>query len=240
MTPSEMYLKIVCAAAPAFAAKDNNLVAAQQNADSLARGCVDMCSKLGLFAAAPPAPTAQPQPQPMQGLAPAPMQVVAPQAQPVQQQAVASFPQDPPQQQAAPAPLPPLAPQVQAGQAPPPPVPFPQATPAPQATGVGGIPQAPVAMGEGQLATPAQPQTIGGTQVVPPAGQTYAPPNQAGVQNTVVQTSTPQGHSALGSGGVISPVIQKPTGPEMIVNPGGQAVIQGGTVPQAVQEQIVR
>src|SRR5271156_6779864 len=233
MTPTEMYLKIICAAAPAFAAKDNNLIAAQQNADTLARGCVKMCNDLGLFATAPPAPAAQPQP----GFAHAPMQV-APQAIVAQQapQTPVSFPQDPPAQQAAPQPVPQ---QVQQGQAPPPPAPFPQATAAPQATGVGGIPQAPVAMGDGQLAQTAQPQIIAGTAIVPPAGNTYAPRNQAGVQNTVVQTSTPQGHSALGSGGVIAPVIQKPTGPEMIVNPGGQAVIQGGPVPQPVQEQIV-
>jgi hypothetical protein len=72
--------------------------------------------------------------------------------------------------------------------------------------------------------------------------QTYMPPNQAGVMNTVQQVSTPQGHSALGTSGVIAPAIQKPSGAEMVVNPQGEKAITqvGGAGAVFVPEQVAR
>ena len=97
-------------------------------------------------------------------------------------------------------------------------------------------------MGDGPLATAAAPQVVGGQLVVPAPGQTFQPPAQAGVMNTVQQTSTPQGHSALGTSGIIMPVVQKPMGNEQIVNPAGEKVVTqiGGATSTFVPEQVAR
>jgi hypothetical protein len=240
MTPNDMFLQIMVRAAPAFASKgDNNLVGAQQNAEALAKACVQRCFELGLFNGQPA--VAAPPPAPQQ---------IAPQAAPAP---VASFPQDTPiaapQVVAAPVvAVPAAAPltteqQLAAtaaanAQA----VPFPQATAAPQIQGV-GAPQAQVATGAGQPAAPPQPYTVAGTQIVPPAGGSFQPPAQAGVQNIVTQVPTPQGHSALGGGGVVSQPVQKPIGHETVVAPASQLVVQqpqGSGLPQVVAERIVR
>ena len=115
------------------------------------------------------------------------------------------------------------------------------ATAAPQVQGANG-PETPVALGEGHVVQAAQPMDVAGTKIVPPSGQTFAPPAQAGVMNTVVQTPTPEGHSALGTGGVIAQPIMRPAVHETVVNPANQKMIPmvGGAGSTFVPEKVVR
>lgn len=105
-----------------------------------------------------------------------------------------------------------------------------------------GVPQAQVATGEGAVAMQRAPYDVGGTQIIPSAGETFVPPAQAGVMNNVVQVRTPQGHSALGTDGVISQPSQRPNTQDVIVAPSNQAVITqaGGSGTTFVPERIVR
>jgi hypothetical protein len=59
---------------------------------------------------------------------------------------------------------------------------------------------------------------------------------------TVHQIPTPQGHSALGTDGVIVQPAQRPTQQDTVVAPGNQLVVQqaGGAGTQFVPEHIVR
>jgi hypothetical protein len=102
------------------------------------------------------------------------------------------------------------------------------------------VPQAQVATGAGVVASQMRPYDVGGTKIVPPTGSTFQPPNQAGVMNNVVHVATPQGHSALGTDGVIAQPIQRPNSQDTIVAPGNQAVITqaGGAGTQYVPERI--
>jgi hypothetical protein len=99
-----------------------------------------------------------------------------------------------------------------------------------------------VASGAGTVAQQQQPYDVGGTKIVPPTGSTFQPPNQAGVMNNVVHVATPQGHSALGTDGVIAQPIQRPNSQDTIVAPANQSVITqaGGAGTQFVPEHIVR
>jgi hypothetical protein len=58
----------------------------------------------------------------------------------------------------------------------------------------------------------------------------------------VTQIPTPQGHSALGTDGVISQPSQRPTTNDTIIAPSQQLVVQqaGGSGTQFVPEQIKR
>jgi len=96
--------------------------------------------------------------------------------------------------------------------------------------------------GAGRIAEQQQPYDVAGTKFVPPAGSTYQPPNQAGVMNTVVHVATPQGHSALGTDGVIAQPTQRPMGQDTVVAPQNQAVITqaGGAGTKFEPEHIVR
>jgi hypothetical protein len=67
--------------------------------------------------------------------------------------------------------------------------------------------------------------------------------DQAGVMNVVTQAPTPeQGPSAFGTGGVIAPVVQKPSGREVVVAPQNQPMIPhvGGNGTTFVPEKIAR
>jgi hypothetical protein len=85
-------------------------------------------------------------------------------------------------------------------------------------------------------------QPIGGQQIIPPVGAGYAPPAQAGLMGTVIQVQTPEGHSALGTDGVISQPTQRPNTQDQVVAPQNQLVVQqaGGAGTQYVPERIVR
>jgi hypothetical protein len=65
---------------------------------------------------------------------------------------------------------------------------------------------------------------------------------QAGVMSTVTQVPTPDGYSALGTGGVISHPVQRPSGKDVVVAPGNQTSITqvGGNGTKFVPERIVR
>jgi hypothetical protein len=109
-----------------------------------------------------------------------------------------------------------------------------------------GQAETPLLPGAGQVVQQAQPQEIGGTTVVPPAGQTFQPPAPVGAMNTMTQAPTPQGaqgQNAFGTTGVISqPIIRPHAGqPDVVVSPGNERVVtqvggQGGTtfVPETV------
>jgi len=114
--------------------------------------------------------------------------------------------------------------------------------PQPMAPAPVGVPQAQVASGQGVVAMQKQPYDVGGMTFVPPTGDMYAPPAQAGVMNNVVQVPTPTGHSALGTDGVIVQPSQRPNTQDKIVAPGNQAVITqaGGAGTTFVPEQIKR
>jgi hypothetical protein len=124
----------------------------------------------------------------------------------------------------------------------------PQAPSAAPVAGPGGVPirypaaQAQVALGEGSVAAQRAPYDVGGTMIVPSAGETFVPPAQAGVMNHVVQVPTPQGHSALGTEGVIAQPAQRPNNQDVIVAPANQSVITqaGGSGTTFVPERIVR
>lgn len=105
-----------------------------------------------------------------------------------------------------------------------------------------GTPQAQVALGQGAVAMQKTPYNVGGTQVVPATGDTFVPPAQAGVMNHVVQVPTPQGHSALGTDGVISQPSQRPNTQDAVIAPSNQLVITqaGGAGTTFVPERIVR
>lgn len=102
------------------------------------------------------------------------------------------------------------------------------------------VPSAQVATGAGVVASQMRPYDVGGTKIVPPTGSTFQPPNQAGVMNNVVHVATPQGHSALGTDGVIAQPIQRPNSQDTVVAPGNQSVITqaGGAGTQFVPERI--
>jgi hypothetical protein len=108
--------------------------------------------------------------------------------------------------------------------------------------GPGYVQQAQIASGAGTVAQQQQPYDVGGTKIVPPTGSTFQPPNQAGVMNNVVMVATPQGHSALGTDGVIAQPIQRPNSQDAIVAPANQPVITqaGGAGTKFVPEHIVR
>jgi hypothetical protein len=103
-------------------------------------------------------------------------------------------------------------------------------------------PQAQIASGAGMVARQQEPFDVGGMKVVPPTGNTFVPPAQAGVMNNVVQVPTPQGHSALGTDGVIVQPSQRPNTQDQIIAPGNQAVITqaGGAGTTFVAERIGR
>lgn len=65
---------------------------------------------------------------------------------------------------------------------------------------------------------------------------------QAGVMSTVTQVPTPDGYSALGTGGIISQPVQRPSGTDVVVAPGNQSSITqvGGNGTKFVPERIVR
>jgi len=68
------------------------------------------------------------------------------------------------------------------------------------------------------------------------------PPAQAGVMGTVTQVPTPEGYSALGTGGVITQPVQRPSGQDVVVAPANQPTITqvGGNGTKFVPERIVR
>jgi hypothetical protein len=92
---------------------------------------------------------------------------------------------------------------------------------------------------QGQPTGGAQPM-IGGQQFIPPAGEGYQPPLQAGVMGTVTHVPTPDGHSALGTGGVISQPVQRPSGKDVVINPQQKPMIPsiGGSGTTFVPEKI--
>jgi len=108
--------------------------------------------------------------------------------------------------------------------------------------GPGYVQEARIASGAGTVAQQQQPYDVAGQKIVPPAGNTFQPPNQAGVMNNVVMAATPQGYSALGTDGVITQPIQRPNGQDAIVAPANQSVITqaGGAGTKFVPEHIVR
>jgi hypothetical protein len=123
----------------------------------------------------------------------------------------------------------------------------PQAPPAPTvpvvgSQGPGYVQEARIASGAGTVAQQQQPYDVAGQKIVPPHGNTFQPPNQAGVMNNVVMAATPTGHSALGTDGVIAQPIQRPNSQDMIVAPANQPVVTqaGGAGTQFVPEHIVR
>ncbi len=207
-----IYTNVLIQAAPAFAQKNSEPTTVLQLSHALARDVVRDLAQMGLLEDGAA----------VLGIAP---QQTAQHAQPA---AAAQFPT------AQAAQTPPVAPPVQ------PVFTHPAMSATPQAHGV-GAPQAPVAVGGGQMQPVAQ-QVIGGQVIVPAPGHAFQPPAQAGVMNTVQQTSTPQGHSAFGTGGIIAPAIQKPMGGEQIVAPSNEKVISqvGGAQSTFVPEQIVR
>ncbi len=108
--------------------------------------------------------------------------------------------------------------------------------------GPGYVQEARIASGAGTVAQQQQPYDVAGQKIVPPVGNTFQPPNQAGVMNNVVMAATPQGYSALGTDGVITQPIQRPNGQDAIVAPANQSVITqaGGAGTKFVPEHIVR
>jgi hypothetical protein len=117
-----------------------------------------------------------------------------------------------------------------------------QTVPVVGSQGPGYVQEARIASGAGTVAQQQQPYDVAGQKIVPPHGNTFQPPNQAGVMNNVVMVATPQGHSALGTDGVIAQPIQRPNSQDAIVAPANQSVITqaGGAGTQFVPEHIVR
>lgn len=254
-TSKELYTKILPHAMAAYTAKSSDMQSAKQMAHSLAAECVAECGRLGMledvqaasrqYAALPltqqgqqPAASSgaqglalfaetQPQGGPVGGLVPvgSPYQP-APHYNAAGQAGAA---QQPPAMAAEPAApwYPPHLAHLHRQNAP--------------AVSV-GTPQAQIASGQGQIASPMQPYDVAGMRVVPPAGNTFVPPAQAGVMNNVVQVPTPQGHSALGTDAVISQPTQRPNTQDTIVAPASQLVVQqaGGAGTTFVPERIVR
>ncbi len=250
-TAKDLYTNILPHAMGAFAAKTADLESAKQMAHALTNECVSECARLGLLedmqqevrpyglAPADTAPARGNGPQGLATFAETQSQGSGPQGiapigqpyQPVPHYNVAS------------------APAAAQPAAPPPPTATPWYPPhlaymhqppaaAPQPI---GTPQAKVATGEGTVASQMQPYDVGGMKVVPPTGQTFVPPAQAGVMNNVVQVPTPKGYSALGTDGVIVQPSQRPNNQDMVVAPGNQPVITqaGGAGTMFVPEKIV-
>ena len=262
-TAQELYVRILPHALSAYTAKTSDMDSAKQMADNLTRACVQECGNLGLLAdrvpstqqhqyeRAPVAPSPEPQQSGSVGLAKfaeAPyqggvQQGLSPLGTPGQPSLHYAKPgMQNPQAVQAPAAAPPVATPWY-----PPHLAYlhqPSAPAAQPAQPKGGfqVPQAQVALGEGSVSTPLQPQVFGNQTFVPPAGSTFQPPAQAGVMTQVTQIATPQGHSALGTDGVISQPSQRPTSKDVVVNPAGQLVVTpvgaGGSV--FVPEHIVR
>lgn len=209
---TDIYAEVLIAAAPAFANKNPNPQSALQLAHALAKDVVNDLRAMGIIDASDNVVTSTP----------AARNVAPPLA-------AGQFPTP------AIAAPPPVAPPPGPSNA------YPAATAQPQAHGVNG-PQAPVAVGGGGAPAVALTQKVGGQTIVPAPGHNFTPPAQAGVMNVVQQTSTPQGHSALGTSGIISPVIQHPMGQEQIVAPAGEKVIVGvgGAHSTFIPEQIAR
>ena len=92
---------------------------------------------------------------------------------------------------------------------------------------------------QGQPTGGAQPM-IGGHQFVPPPGEGYQPPLQAGVMGTVTQTQTPEGYSALGTNGVINQPVQRQSGKDVVIAPAQKSMIPsvGGAGTTFVPEKI--
>lgn len=258
-TAQELYTKILPHAMSAYVAKSPDMESAKQMAHSLANECVAECGRLGMledvramqreYTAAPPLPmTPQQAGTGSQGLATfaepqvqgGPLQAVSPVGTPYEparhynvagmMSGVGGGPAQPPAPQTAPAApwFPPhLAHLHRPSAAPVVPV---------------GTPQSQIASGQGQVATQQQPYDVAGTRMVPPVGNTFVPPAQAGVMNNVVQVPTPQGHSALGTDGVIAQPSQRPNTQDVIVAPQNQLVVQqaGGAGTMFVPEQIKR
>jgi hypothetical protein len=259
-TAKELYTKVFTHALSAFITKQSDTVSAKQMADALSMEVVNECGRLGLLEdiqgttrqyaePIPSAITPQQAGTGSQGLATfaetqmqgGPLQSVAPVGtpyEPARHYGVAgmmpgvgagSTPVQPPAVSTAPA-APWFPPHLAHLHQPP-------VSAAPL-----GVPQARVALGQGQVASQQAPYDVGGMRVVPPTGNTFVPPAQAGVMNNVVQVPTPQGHSALGTDGVISQPSQRPNTQDMIVAPGNQLVVQqaGGAGTTFVPEQIKR
>jgi hypothetical protein len=257
-TSKELYTKILPHAMAAYTAKSADMQSAKQMAHSLAVECVTECGRLGMledvmpvqrqYVAAPLGSTnlaiggggggggsqglatfaeSQLQGGPVSGVNP----VGAP-YQPAPHYNMANRPGGGVQPSAPqPAPAPPWYPPHLAHLHQPP------ISAAPV-----GTPQALVASGEGQVVSQMQPYDVAGLKMVPPTGNTFVPPAQAGVMNNVVQVPTPQGHSALGTDGVIAQPSQRPNTQDAIIAPASQLVVQqaGGAGTTFVPERIVR
>jgi hypothetical protein len=258
-TARELYTKIIPHAMSAYVAKTPDMQSAKEMAHALATECVNECGRLGMLEdvapaqrqyTAPPLETmvsvgggqgggagggvqgiarfadTQHQGGPVQGINP----VGAP-YQPAPHYNTPSAPQAVSPSALATAPAAPWYPPHLAHlhQPSPPPIPV-------------GTPYAQVASGQGQVAQQQQPYDVAGTKIVPPTGSTFVPPAQAGVMNQVTQVPTPQGHSALGTDGVIAQPSQRPNTQDQIVAPAAQLVVQqaGGAGTTFVPERIVR
>lgn len=267
-TAQELYTNILPHAIAAYSAKTPDMESAKQMAHALTADVVNECNRMGLLNGSQSQPVSPS--QGMGAVAPQLVAAVAsPTSQPVGTQGPVLFaqaeqqgnspggimpvgaPNQPPQYYGVagatnPKPIQPAA--IPAAPAAPwfPPHlahlhrPQPQ-TAAPVARPV-GVPQAIVASGEGAVAMQRMPYDVGGTQFIPSSGETFVPPAQAGVMNNVVQVPTPQGHSALGTDGVIVQPSQRPNTQDVIVAPSNQAVITqaGGSGTMFVPERIVR
>lgn len=253
-TAKELYTKILPHAMAAYTAKSSDLQSAKQMAHSLAAECVAECGRLGMLEdvqAATRQYVAAPLVQPEQPMASSGAQGLAkfaasqPQGGPVAGVNPVGSPYQPAAHYNATG--------QQGGAVQPPAVVTAPAAPwypphlahlhqQPGSSIPVGTPQAQVASGQGQVASQPQPYDVGGMRVVPPVGNTFVPPAQAGVMNNVVQVPTPQGHSALGTDAVISQPSQRPNTQDTIVAPGNQLVVQqaGGAGTTFVPERIVR
>jgi hypothetical protein len=254
-TAQDLYTKILPHAMAAYAGKSSDMESAKQMAHALASECVGECARLGLLEG-----TAREE-RPY-GMMPSSSVNVAPGSG---AQGLARFAEPDPQggTQSGIAPVgSPYQPaphyNVTGGAtevAPQPPAPVTQPatpwypphlrylhepqTPAPVPS---RTPQALVASGAGTVARQQEPYDVGSMKVVPPTGSTFVPPAQAGVMNNVVQVPTPQGHSALGTDGVIVQPSQRPNTQDQIIAPGNQSVITqaGGAGTMFVAERIGR
>ena len=263
-TSKELYTNILPHAMAAYSAKSADMESAKQMAHALAGEVVNECARMGLLSDVGPAV-----PSPSEGMGMVTPQMVAAVASgalaAVGTQGLARF-VSPEQQGNSPGGVVPVGAPHQPAQhynvttgynSGSHPQPAPTAAPAapwypphlahlhqqqPVATVPVGTPQAQVALGQGAVAMQKAPYQVGGTQVIPASGDTFVPPAQAGVMNHVVQVPTPQGHSALGTDGVISQPSQRPNTQDAIIAPSNQLVITqaGGSGTMFVPERIVR
>ncbi|HYX20034.1 MAG TPA: hypothetical protein VFA98_04245 [Thermoanaerobaculia bacterium] len=115
---------------------------------------------------------------------------------------------------------------------------------APSGSAPGGTPGIPSFAGNGPGAAGPAPLVPSGSphQPVQHYNHVAGGEGQAGVMSTVTQVPTPDGYSALGTGGVISHPVQRPSGKDVVVAPGNQTSITqvGGNGTKFVPERIVR